>query len=100
MASHDTSHGSTHVVPVGVYLSVFAALMAFTVLTVYAATHEFGVFNTPIALGIAFTKATLVALYFMHLKYSDSLTRLWVIAGVAFLAILLLLTASDYITRG
>jgi cytochrome c oxidase subunit IV len=90
---------SSHVVPVKTYVAVFAALMVFTVLTVYAATHDFGAFNTPVALAIAFTKATLVVLYFMHVKYSDGLTKLWVFAGIAFLAILFLLTGSDYITR-
>jgi cytochrome c oxidase subunit 4 len=90
---------SSHIVPIKTYVAVFAALMVFTLLTVYAATHDFGVFNTPVALGIAFAKATLVVLYFMHVKYSDSLTRLWVVAGLAFLCILFLLTGSDYITR-
>jgi cytochrome c oxidase subunit 4 len=90
---------SSHIVPVRIYITVFLALVMGTVLTVYAATHDFGMFNTPVALLIAFSKATLVVLFFMHVKYSDNLTRLWVIAGIAFLLILFLLTGSDYITR-
>ncbi len=90
---------SSHIVPVRIYITVFLALVVGTMLTVYAATHDFGMFNTPVALLIAFSKATLVVLFFMHVKYSDSLTRLWVVAGIAFLLILFLLTGSDYITR-
>ena len=90
---------SSHIVPVRIYVAVFLALVVGTLLTVYAATHDFGMFNTPVALLIAFSKATLVVLFFMHVKYSDSLTRLWVVAGIAFLLILFLLTGSDYITR-
>ena len=90
---------SNHIVPVRIYVTIFLALVVGTLVTVYAATHDFGMFNTPVALTIAFTKATLVVLYFMHVKYGDGLTRLWVFAGIAFLAILFLLTGSDYITR-
>ncbi len=90
---------SSHVVPAKIYIAVFAALMVLTIVTVFAATHDFGLFNTPIALAIAAAKASLVVAFFMHVKFSDSLTRLWVLAGVAFLSILLLLTATDYITR-
>jgi cytochrome c oxidase subunit IV len=94
-----SEHSATHVVPVGVYLAVFAALCAGTVLTVTAAGQDFGPFNTPIALGIAITKATLVILYFMHVRYSPRLVALMVSAGVAFLALLILFTMSDYVSR-
>ena len=89
-----------HIVPTRVYYVVFAALMVGTYLTVQAAYFDLGAFNTVVAVGIALIKATLVVLFFMHAKYSTRLT--WgVVAGSLFwLGILLVLTFSDYLTRG
>jgi cytochrome c oxidase subunit 4 len=84
------------VVPIPVYLAVFAALMVGTYLTVWAAGKDFGAFNTVVALGIAVTKATLVILFFMHVKYSARLTQLWVAAAFAFLALLIGGIVNDY----
>ena len=91
-------HGDDHphVVPVLTYFLVFAALMVGTYLTVWAAGKDFGAFNTVVALGIAITKATLVILFFMHVKYSTRLTQLVVAAAIAFLALLILGTVTDY----
>jgi len=88
-----------HVVSWRVYLVIFLALAVFTVVTVLAAGHDFGPFNTVIALGIAAIKATLVILYFMHVRYSPRLTVLVLFAGFVFLAILILLTMADYLSR-
>jgi len=81
------------------YFVVFGALMAFTALTVWAAFQHLGVWNTPVALAIAMTKALLVALIFMHLRYSPKLTAFVVAASVLWLVILIVITASDYLTR-
>jgi len=89
-----------HVVPLPVYLGVFAALMVGTVLTVWAARMDFGWLNTPVALAIACSKAALVILYFMHVKYSPRLVGMVVVVSIVFLAILFLITLSDYWTRG
>ena len=91
-------HGDDHphVVPLLTYFLVFGALMVGTYLTVWAAGQDFGRFNTVVALGIAITKATLVILFFMHVKYSTRLTQLVVAAALAFLALLILGTVSDY----
>ena len=75
---------------------VFAALMLGTGMTVWAAGRDFGAFNTVVALGIAVTKATLVILFFMHVKYSARLTQLVVVVAIAFLALLLAGIVSDY----
>jgi cytochrome c oxidase subunit IV len=88
-----------HVVPVPVYLTIFALLCVLTGATVWAAGHDFGALNTPIALGIASAKASLVVLYFMHVKYSPRLVTLMVSAGFVFLALLILFTMSDYASR-
>jgi len=91
---------SEHIVSVRVYVAIFLALMVGTTLTVVAAFHDFPWrFNTVIALTIASVKATLVVLYFMHVRYSPLLV--WVIVGSAlfWLGILFALTFSDYFTR-
>jgi cytochrome c oxidase subunit 4 len=99
---HDPDgHGhGPHIVPLGIYLAVFGALMVGTLLTVAAAHMDFGVMNTPVALAIACTKAALVILFFMHVKYSPRLVGMVVVVSIAFLFILFLITLSDYWTRG
>jgi len=91
---------SEHVVPRKVYFAIFTLLILFTALTVAAATRDLGPFNTPIALGIATLKATLVVLYFMHVRYNPRLIWLAIGLGVAWLGVLLIVTLSDYTTRG
>ena len=88
-----------HIVPVRTYLIIFGLLMLGTYLTVQAAFLDLGAFNTPIALAIAIAKATVVVLYFMHVKYSPRLTWVVVIGSVFWLAILLIMTFGDYATR-
>jgi cytochrome c oxidase subunit 4 len=73
--------------------------MLLTALTVWAAFQHLGIWNTPVALAIAVAKALLVALIFMHLRYSPRLTGIVVTASVLWLAILIVITASDYLTR-
>jgi cytochrome c oxidase subunit 4 len=81
------------------YLAVFAALMLLTLLTVWASYQHLGIWNTPVALGIAITKATLVVLFFMHLRYSPKLFAIVIAASVFWLLILFGITLSDYISR-
>ncbi len=94
------STSTDHVVPVRVYLGIFTALVVLTALTTWIAFIDLGVANVALMLGIAVTKATLVVLYFMHLRWSPWLT--WVMAGGAFgwLGIMLALTLADFVTRG
>ncbi|MGB7555142.1 MAG: cytochrome C oxidase subunit IV family protein [Candidatus Korobacteraceae bacterium] len=89
----------SHVVPVSIYVAIWAALMVGTALTVFAATVELGVFNIVVALVIATIKGTLVVLFFMHLRYSTKLTMVTVVAAMFFLFLLLSLTMTDYLTR-
>jgi cytochrome c oxidase subunit IV len=83
-----------------VYYGVYGALLVLTLLTIGVAYLDLGPLNVVLALGIAICKASLVMLFFMHLRYSSRLT--WVIAGagVLWLAYLLIFTLSDYFTRG
>jgi cytochrome c oxidase subunit IV len=88
-----------YIVPKRVYYTIFAILMLCTLLTVLIAFVDLGRFNTVAALTIAVFKATLVVLYFMHVKYSTRLTWAVVAGSVFWLGILLVLTMSDYLTR-
>ena len=90
---------SEHIVPKRVYILVFAVLIAFTVLTTAVAYVDLGPLNTVVALAIAVCKASLVVLFFMHLKYSPGMTRIALAAAVGWLAILLALTLCDVHTR-
>jgi cytochrome c oxidase subunit IV len=82
-----------------VYFLVFAALLALTALTVIVTFFELGRFNLVIALLIAGTKATLVVWFFMHLRQSSPLTRIFIASGILFFLILIAFTFSDYISR-
>jgi cytochrome c oxidase subunit 4 len=99
MAIH-AAHSPHHVVPLRVYYVIFATLMVLTGITVAVAYIDLGPLNTVVALVIACFKATIVVLYFMHVKYSTRVIKLTVIAGLYWMGILLALTMSDYLTRG
>src|SRR5437588_5107802 len=88
-----------HVLPKRVYYVVFGILMLCTYLTVQIAFFDLGTMNTVAALTIAVLKATLVVLFFMHVKYSSRLTWAVVLGSVFWLGILLTLTLGDYLTR-
>ncbi|HET7872112.1 MAG TPA: cytochrome C oxidase subunit IV family protein [Terriglobales bacterium] len=81
------------------YLVILLCLFAGTVLTFFAATWDMGIFNPVVALTIACTKATLVILFFMHVRYSTKLTMVTVAAGFFWLLILITLSLTDYLSR-
>lgn len=89
-----------HVTPLSTYFAIFAALMVLTALTTWIATIDLGVLNTPVALAIAVSKATLVVLYFMHVRHSPKLTTVIIIASMLWLGVLFALTLADFLTRG
>ena|SRR5215471_5185854 len=105
-----TEH-SEHIVPVWLYLLIFATLFVLTIVTAGVAfidlSWKFGNpanphvinFNPLVALSIAVFKASLVILFFMHVKYSARLTKMVVGVGIFFLLILLSLTMTDYLSR-
>lgn len=88
-----------HVDSAGTYVGVLVTLLFLTILTTAVAYVDLGNFSTVIALGIACTKMLLVALFFMHIRHSTKLTKLVVVGGLLWLAILLLLTLTDFATR-
>jgi cytochrome c oxidase subunit 4 len=91
---------AAHVVPIRLYAAVFALLLALTGITTAVAFMNLGPLNNVIMLAIAVTKATLVMLYFMHLRYSTRLTRMIAAAGVLWLGFIVALTMGDYLSRG
>jgi cytochrome c oxidase subunit 4 len=91
---------SEHVVSPKIYVAVFAALLVLTATTTAVSSIDLGPWNTVVALGIAVIKATLVVLFFMHVKYSPRLTQIVIAGGLFWLAILICLTFSDFATRG
>jgi cytochrome c oxidase subunit 4 len=82
------------------YFVVFGALLAGTLLTVLAAKIDLGMMNDVVALGIAATKATLVILFFMHVRDSTRLIALTAVGGFLWLAILIGITLLNYVTLG
>jgi cytochrome c oxidase subunit 4 len=93
---HEHAH---HIVGPGVYVAILFALLIGTALTVWASFIDLGFCNPIIALAIATSKATLVVLFFMGVKYSTKLTKLTVFAGIFTFLILISLTLADYISR-
>ena len=92
---------SEHIVSLRVYITIFLALMVGTALTVIAGLQDFpGQLNVIIALTIAVVKATLVVLYFMHVRYSSRLVWVIVASALFWMGIMFALTFSDYWTRG
>lgn len=94
---------SEHIVSIKTYLLIFGALMVMTVITVIAAYFDlapiWGPLNAIVALTIASIKATLVVLYFMHVRYSSKLTQVIVFSGIVWLIIMIAFTLTDYLTR-
>lgn len=91
---------SEHVVSRKIYFIIFGTLMVFTGLTVWVANFNLpGPLNAIVALTIAVFKATLVVLFFMHVRYSSRLTWVFIAAGLIWLIILFAFTLSDFLTR-
>jgi cytochrome c oxidase subunit IV len=90
----------SHISPKSVYFTIFGSLMVLTAITVGVAFLNLGALNFPVAITIAFLKASLVVLFFMHVKYSSKLTKLLVGSTFFFLASLFGLTMTDYLSRG
>ena len=101
MSETSTNHiGTGHIVSPKAYVAVFLGLLALTATTTAVAFVDLGPWNTVVALVIAFLKATLVVLIFMHIRWSTPLMRVVIAGGLFWLAIMLGLTFSDFASRG
>ena len=100
--SEHTPHAqhAEHIDSVKTYVLVFAGLIFATVATTAVAFVDLGPFSVVVALAIAVCKMLLVALFFMHVRHSTKLTRLVLIGALAWLGILILVTLTDFSTRG
>ncbi|HLH40070.1 MAG TPA: cytochrome C oxidase subunit IV family protein [Bryobacteraceae bacterium] len=91
---HTHEHGGS-----GVYVKTLLALLILTILTVAASYIDFGSGNVVIALLIASIKASLVALFFMHLRYEKAVNAVIACSGFLFLGIFLMFCFIDFDTR-
>jgi cytochrome c oxidase subunit IV len=82
------------------YFLTFGFLILMTAITVLVANFNLGPLNDVVALTIAVLKGTAVVLFFMHVRHSSRLTKLTVVSGFLWLAIMIFITLSDYWTRG
>ena len=99
------AHGSgrthhPHVLPIRIYAVVAAALLILTFVTVKVSYYNFGVMNLFVAMGVATLKATLVVLFFMHLKYDEKFNAIVFVGSLTFLTIFFVLTLADTMERG
>jgi cytochrome c oxidase subunit 4 len=91
---------SNHIVPPKIYLRVWIALLLLLVLTWGVSNVDLGAFSILVAMVIAVVKMVLVLLFFMHVRYSGRMVRIFAGAGFVWLLIMITLTLSDYATRG
>jgi cytochrome c oxidase subunit 4 len=89
MITQDHSTELGHTQPIGIYFNVFFSLLILTVITVAVSYIDFGVFDLVVAMGIASVKATLVAMYFMHLKYENPFTLIYALIPILLLFFLI-----------
>ncbi|NBR06294.1 MAG: oxidase [Planctomycetes bacterium] len=95
-----TEHPTHQPASLSLYFITFGMLMLLTILTIFAGFQNFGMWSTPIALGIAAVKAALVVVIFMHGYSSSPLIWIIILASMFFLTIMLGLMLSDYVSRG
>ena len=89
----------THISSYGSHVLVLISLITLTMITVAITSVQLGAFNTTAAMMIAATKATIVILYFMHLKFDEKLFRFMVTLVLAIYAIVIVITFFDYLYR-
>lgn len=100
--SHDVEDGHVHVHvhPASTYYKVFGALVALTLLTVAVAQVHLGEWNFFVAVLIATIKASLVAMFFMHLKDDNRFNVLIFIGSLVFMGVFFVYTMNDTEYRG
>jgi cytochrome c oxidase subunit 4 len=93
---HAASHSVGHIVPVRLLVGVGAALLILTVVTVLTAKYvDLGQLNIWVALIIAFVKASLVCLYFMHLRWDSPFNAIVLICSLLFVILFIGLSLTD-----
>lgn len=96
---HDAHDTLEHIVSPRIYIIVGSVLLVLTGLTVLASLFELGIWNPVVAILIACIKASIVVLFFMHIKYSSRLLKLTAFGGLFTFLVLIGMTLADYFTR-
>lgn len=78
----------------------WVGLIAGFIATLLLAQTSLGVWDTPLAVAIAFGQGFVVVAFFMEAKYSSRLTWFFVTGGIYWLGILFLFSLADYFSRG
>ncbi len=107
MANSNHSEGHSHVVPIPVYTKVFIQLLVLMVATVAVAKlaesnkalGDMSYLNNFIAMGIAFTKALLVIMIFMGVKFSTKLTKFYAFLGFVWFSLMFLMFMDYYFRK-
>lgn len=94
----DKAH-EQHILPIRLYLKIGLALLLLTALTVWVAQYHLGEWNLIVAMAVAATKGTLVALFFMHLKYTNRIYTVVFVGALLMLAVFIVLTMFDTMSR-
>lgn len=89
-----------HILPLRTYFLVWIGLLVLTFITVRVSYFDFGTWNLIVAMAVATVKASLVALFFMHLKYDEKFNGVIFLGSLAFLGIFFVLTLADTLHRG
>jgi len=106
MSDHNHEHGAddgmvhAHISSLGMYLAIFGALILLTLLTVGQSYVDLGRLNLVAVIGIATLKASLVVLFFMHLKYDNKFNGLMFVASLFFIGVFFAYTLNDVDHRG
>ena len=95
----DDGHVHAHVSSVKFYVGILAILVTFTLMTVAVASVHLGPLNLAVAIAIASAKATLVVMFFMHLKYDNKFNATIVICSIMFIGVFFAYTMNDTDTR-
>ena len=91
--------GHHHVSSSAMFFNVLVALLFLTVITVAVSRFDFGSANMLIAMGIASVKASLVIMFFMHVKWDTAINKIVFLSSFLFLSLLFIFTLADYATR-
>jgi len=94
------AHDGPHVLPKSLLLKIFGGLIVLTIITVGAAYVPLGPLGVPVAIGVAVAKASLVVLFFMHLKYDNPVNALTFTIGTIFVVVFIAITLLDTAFRG
>ncbi|MCU0493830.1 MAG: cytochrome C oxidase subunit IV family protein [Chloroflexaceae bacterium] len=88
-----------HIIPLRTYFTIFGALLLLLGLTVGVAFLDLGPFSVVVALSIAFAKAILIVLFFMHVRYSSRLVQIFAATALLWFFFMISLTIADYMAR-